>query len=110
MSADLVLSATLAGLGEMRLVRARLVRSRDGLVVQDLQETIPGGPRVLQQTAADLVKRLFPERRSSSWYRKWWVWTIAAGVVGAAAGVTTWAVTRGSGAEREPNLVHIGDL
>jgi len=103
-----VLSSTLAGLGEMRLVRARLVRAADALVVQDLQETIPGGLAV-EQRAGDLVRRLFPESGSRAWYRRWWVWATVAGVVGATVGVVTWAATRHS-EPRDPSTIHVGDL
>ena len=108
--ADLVLLTTLAGLGDMRLVRARLVRARDGLVVQDLQETVPGGPRVLDQTASDLVRRLFPERGAKPWYRRWWVWTAAAGVVAATVGITWGLAARQGEPEQDPNVIHVGEL
>jgi hypothetical protein len=108
-AASLVLSSTLAGLGDMRMIRARLVRSSDALIVQDLQETVAGGGSVLDQRAADLVKRLFPERGGRSWYRRWWVWVTAGAVVGATAGLTTWMVLRGR-SDQPQNLVHLGDL
>lgn len=108
-AASLVLASTLAGLGDMRLVRARLLRSSDALVVQDLQETIPGAGGALDQRAGDLVKRMFPESGGRAWYRRWYVWAVVAGVVGATVGVTVWAATRG-GEPRDPNLHHLGDL
>jgi hypothetical protein len=106
--ADLVLSATLAGLGELRLVRARLVRARDELVLQDVQETIPGGVDQMEQRAAEIARRLFPER-GPPWHRRWWVWSALAGVV-ATVGLTVWLVERDRESGTDPNLVRIGDL
>ena len=108
--ADLVLSVTLAGLGQMRLVRARLVRARDAMVLQDLQQTIGGGAAALAGSAADLTRRLFPHARGRPWYRRWWVWAALAGVVGTAVGVTWWATSHDGEPDRDPNLVHLGDL
>ena len=108
--ADLVLSATLAGLGQMRLIRARLVRAQDAMVLQDLQQTVGGGAAALDGSAADLTRRLFPEARGRPWYRRWWVWTALAGAVGTAVGVTWWAASRDGEPDRDPNLVHIGNL
>jgi len=108
-SAELVLSLTLAGLGEMRLVRTRLVRSKDELVLQDLQETTHGGTAGLEGYSAELARRLFPSERPSPWYRTWWFWSAVAVVVGAGTGVTWWLVTR-DGPEGDPNVVRIGDL
>jgi len=108
-AAAMVLSSTLAGLGDMRLVRSRLLRASDALVVQDLQETIPGGGAALEQRAGELVRRLFPESGGRAWYRRWWVWAAVAGVVGATVGVAAWAATRG-GELRDPNTIHLGDL
>jgi hypothetical protein len=107
--ADLVLSSTLAGLGEMRLVRTRLVRSKDGLMLHDFQETVQRGPRSLNRYAAELTRRLFPDRPRQRWYRKWWIWTAVAAAVGASVGVTWWAATR-NGQEPDPNVVRLGDL
>jgi hypothetical protein len=109
LAASLVLSSTLAGLGDMRLIRARLVRASDALVVQDLQETVPGGAGTLDQRAADLIRRLFPERVGRAWYRRWWVW-VGVGLAVAAAGVTTWLVIRRSQQPAPDNVHHIGDL
>jgi hypothetical protein len=107
-SADLVLSTTLAGLGDMRLVRARLLRVEGALVLQDLQETVPGGPRQLAERAASIARRLFPETRRP-WYRTWWVWTTIAGAA-ALVGVTTFLIVRSQKTSNDPSLVHVGDL
>ena len=92
----------------MRLVRTRLLRASDALVVQDLLETIPGGG-ALEQRAGELIRRLFPESSGRAWYRRWWVWAAVAGVVGATVGLTTWAATRRSDPV-DPRTIHIGDL
>ena len=107
--ADLVLTATLAGLGDMRLVRARLVRSSDALVVHDLQRTISGRASALEQVAADLSRRLFPHE-GSSWYRRWWVWAAVASVTGATVGLTWWLASDRGEPDRDPNVKHLGDL
>jgi hypothetical protein len=106
-SADLELSMTLAGLGEVRLVRTRLVRRKDGMVLKDLQETVRHEPRGLERYARDLTGRLFPRRAPTPWYRRWWIWAAAAGVVGGTVGVV-FATTREP--ETDPNVVRLGDL
>lgn len=107
--ADLVLASTLAGLGEMRLVRTRLVRSKDGLMLHDFQETVQRGPESLNHYAAELTRRLFPDRLQQRWYKKWWIWSAIAAAVGASVGVTWWLATR-NGQEPDPNVVRLGDL
>jgi len=114
--AELVVSMTLAGLGEVRLVRTRLVRSGDGMVLKDLQETVRHEPRAndrrgaggLSRYARELADRLFPRRAPAPWYRTWWVWTAAAaGVVGGTVGVV-FAATRRD--EPDSGVVRLGDL
>jgi hypothetical protein len=106
--ADLVLSLTVAGLGPTRLVRSRLIGTDNGLVLQDLQETLTGGPQALDPYARSLAQRLFPEPElRTPWYGKWWVWTVA-GVVAAGAGTTAAVLaTRG---RQNAGVIHIGDL
>ena len=105
--ADLVLSMTVAGLGTTRLVRSRLIGTKDGLLLQDLQETLTGGSSALDPFAQSLVRRLFPEPEPR-WYARWWVWTIAgAAVAGAAAATTAVLVTR---ANANQGIVHLGNL
>ena len=107
--ADLVLSLTVAGLGQTRLVRSRLIGAENGLVLQDLQETLTGGPQALEPYAQSLTHRLFPEPEPRpSWYTRWWVWTIAGGVVAAAAATTAAVVVTQS--RHDANVLHIGDL
>lgn len=106
-SADLELSMTLAGLGEVRLVRTRLVRRKDGMVLKDLQETVRHEPQGLERYARDLTGRLFPRRAPTPWYRRLWIWAAAAGVIGGTVGVV-FATTRGP--EADPNVMHLGDL
>jgi hypothetical protein len=103
--ADLVLSMTVAGLGSTRLVRSRLIGTKEGLLLQDLQETLTGGPPALDPFAQSLVRRLFPE--PEPWYKRWWIWTIAGAVVAGAATTTAVLVTR---ANSGPAVVHLGDL
>jgi len=104
---DLVLSMTLAGLGPTRLVRSRLIGVSDGLVLQDLQETLTTGPQGLEPYAQSLAKRLFPEPGAATpWYGRWWVWTIAGGVVAAAAATTAALVSQ----RNEAGVIHLGDL
>jgi hypothetical protein len=107
--ADLVLSLTVAGLGATRLVRSRLIGSENGLVLQDLQETLTGGPQALEPYAQALAHRLFPEPDARpAWYSRWWVWTIAGGVAAAAAATTAGLVATQN--RRDANVLHIGDL
>jgi hypothetical protein len=109
--ADLVLSCTLAGLGNTRVIRARLLRCGDAVVLQDLQQTIAGqGTTVLDEAAVDLGRRLFPAPPGRPWYRKWWVWTAAAAVIGGTVAVIVWAASTPDDPGRDPALVHIGDL
>jgi hypothetical protein len=115
--AELVLSMTLAGLGEVRLVRTRLVRTRDGMVLKDLQETVRHGVGANERTgsssglsryARELAERLFPRRAPTPWYRRWWIWTAAAaGLVGGTVGVVFAATQKD---EPDPNVVRLGDL
>jgi hypothetical protein len=104
---DLVLALALAGLGDLRLVRSRLVRASDGLALQDLQETVQGGGAALDGYAQRLTRRLFPEAGRRPWYRSWWFWSSVAAVAGATAAIT-WATvgTR----PHESGVVHVGDL
>jgi len=74
-----------------------------------LQETVQRGPRSLNRYAAELTRRLFPDRPRQRWYKKWWIWTAVAAAVGASVGVTWWAATR-NGQEPDPNVVRLGDL
>ncbi len=101
--ADLVLSMTIAGLGPTRLVRSRLIGTKEGLALQDLQETLTAGPSAIEPFAHSLVHRLFPE--PDPWYKRWWVWTIAGTVVAGAAATTAVLATRSSS-----GVVHLGDL
>jgi hypothetical protein len=105
--AELVLSLGLAGLGDLRLVRSRLVRTEDGLALQDLQETVQGGGPALERYAAGLARRLFPEAVRRPWYRSWWFFASVAAVAGATA-VITWAAVPGRG--HEAGVIHLGDL
>jgi hypothetical protein len=105
LSADLVLSMTVAGLGPTRLVRSRLIDTADGLLLQDLQETLTGGPQALDPYARSLAGRLFPEPEPP-WYRRWWVWT-AAGALAAGAGTAAVLLTGGDG---DADVIHLGDL
>ena len=106
-AADLQLSMTLAGLGEVRLVRTRLVRKKDGMLLKDLQETVHHETRGLERYARDLTGRLFPRRARTPWYRRWWIWAAVAGVVGGTVGAVI-ATTREP--EADPNVVRLGDL
>jgi hypothetical protein len=101
----IVLSLTLAGLGDLRLVRSRLVRSGDGLALQDLQETVAAAG--LADHAAALARRLFPDALRRPWYRQWWFYAAVVGVAGATAAIT-WAAVHTSA--REAGVVHVGDL
>jgi len=104
--ANTVLALTLAGLGATRLVRSRLLEVSQGLVLQDLQETVVDEPGALDKYAGNLSSRLFPDpQRNRAWYRQWWVWT-GAGV--AVAGVIS--VIAISQKPREPGVVHLGRL
>jgi hypothetical protein len=105
--ADLVLSLALAGLGDLRLVRSRLVRTDDGLALQDLQETVQGGRPALETYAGSLARRLFPEAARRPWYKQWWFFAAVAVVAGATA-AATWAAVRSS--RHETGVVHLGDL
>jgi len=89
---DSVLSLTVAGLGNLWLVRGRLVRSQDALPLQEVQETAEGGVQAVDRYAPQLAHRLFPDARP--WYRQWWLWTSVA--VGLAAGGTALGVALGT--------------
>lgn len=102
--ADLVLSMIVTGLGSTRLVRSRLIGTRDGLVLQDLEETLTGGPAALAPFAQSLARRLFPE--PEPFFGRWWVWAGAAVVV---AGVAT-AVVVATFATTRAGVLHLGDL
>ncbi|MBI5478216.1 MAG: hypothetical protein HY906_05130 [Deltaproteobacteria bacterium] len=105
--ADLVLSLAVAGLGDLRLVRSRLLRADDALPLQDLQETVQGGRPALETYAGSLARRLFPEAARRPWYQQWWFFVAAAGVAGATA-AATWAVVRSQ--RHATGVVHLGDL
>jgi len=105
-SADLVLSMTVAGLGEMRLVRSRLVEVESGLPVQDLQEHADGGVASLEQYGGALVELLFPPEHTVALLRRWWFWTALTGSLGASAGIAALA-TRPT---PDDTVVHVGDL
>jgi hypothetical protein len=102
---DLVLSMTVAGLGSTRLVRSRLITTKEGLVLQDLQETLMGGAPALDLFAQSLAQRLFPE--PNPWYRRWWVWTLAGVAVAGAATTTAVLVTRSNA---NSGIIHLGNL
>ena len=105
--ADLVLSLALAGLGDLRLVRSRLLRTDDGLALQDLQETVQGGGPALAAYAGKLARRLFPEVSRRPWYKQWWFFVAVAAVAGATA-AATWAAVRAT--RHETGVIHLGDL
>ncbi|OGQ91130.1 MAG: hypothetical protein A2289_01005 [Deltaproteobacteria bacterium RIFOXYA12_FULL_58_15] len=105
-NADSALSVTVAGLDDVRLVRVRLFDVTDGVIVQDLQETVSADDLVLKQYAGDLRQRLFPSS-VAPWHKKWWVWTTAVVVIGASVGLTWWAVEQPRADDR---AVHLGDL
>jgi hypothetical protein len=90
---DTVLSLTVGGLGNLWLVRGRLVRAQDGLPLQEVQETAEGGSHAVVQYAPQLAHRLFPDTSKQPWYKQWWLWT-AVGVGLGAGAVTIWAVTK----------------
>ena len=106
LAAPSVLALTLAGLGETSIVRSRLVSAEQGLTLQDLQETVVGGPDAVRIYAGELTRRLFPEA-PPPWYRRGWVWAGSATVL--ALG-TTLAVVLVSGRQHDSGVVHIGDL
>lgn len=93
---DSVLALTAAGLGNLWLIRGRLVRVEDGLGLQDVQESSEGGAHAVEQFAPQLAHRLFPDTSKKPWYRQWWVWTAVAVGLGTGA-VVTWAATRDTG-------------
>jgi hypothetical protein len=105
--AELVLSLAVAGLGDLRLVRSRLVRADDGLALQDLQETVQGGRAALESYAGRLSRRLFPEAIRRPWYKQWWFFVTVAAVAGAAA-AGTWAIVRST--RHDTGVWHLGDL
>ena len=107
LKAPTVLAVTLAGLGDTNLVRSRLISAEQGLALQDLQETVVGGPEGMRSYATDLVRRLFPETPEAPWYRRWWVWAGSAVVLGTATAVTVVLVRRSA---HDSGVVHIGDL
>jgi hypothetical protein len=105
--AKLILSLAVAGLGDLCLVRSRLVRATDGMVLQDLQEAVPGGRPTLARYAAHLARRLFPDAGRRPWYRQWWFYAAVVGVASATA-IATWAAVRAT--RHETGVVHLGDL
>jgi hypothetical protein len=105
--ADLVLSLAVAGLGDLRLVHSRLLRTEDAMALQDLQETVQGGRPALETYAGALARRLFPEAARRPWYKQWWFYVTVAVAAGAAA-VGTWAIVRSQ--RHDTGVVHLGDL
>jgi hypothetical protein len=105
--AELVLSLAVAGLGDLRLVRSRLVRADDGLALQDLQETVQGGRPALETYAGSLSRRLFPEALRRPWYKQWWFFVAVAAVAGATA-AATWGAVRAT--RHDTGVWHLGDL
>jgi hypothetical protein len=91
--ADSVLSLTVGGLGGLWLVRGRLVRTQDGLPLQDIKESAEGGSQSVVQYAPQLARRLFPDTSKLPWHKQWWLWT-AVGAALTAGAVTIWAVTQ----------------
>lgn len=104
---DLALTLTLAGLGDVRLVRSQLVHNGDRLVLQDLKDTVPAGTPAMDAYAVDLARRLFPEAARRPWYRQGWWWSIA-GAAAVAAAATTWALSRGG--PDSGGVTHLGNL
>jgi hypothetical protein len=105
-AADLVLSITVAGLGEMRLVRSRLVEVESGLTVQDLQEHADGGVDNLERYGQELAELLFPPEPAVAVLRRWWFWTAVTGGLGASAGLAALAARPAP----DDTVVHLGDL
>jgi len=108
LAVDLVLAVTMAGLGDMRLIRSRLFKVDQGIMLKEVQQTSGSAPEQLEGAAARLTRRLFPPRPGRPWYRRWWVWTAAAAVVGATVGITVLATTKE--APHEPGVIRLGDL
>ncbi len=108
LSADLVLTVTMAGLGSVRLVRSRLFEIDPGIVLKDIQETTGADSKQIERYVGQLARRLFPPPPGRPWYRRWWVWTAAAAAVGATVGITLLATTQDS--PRDPGVIRLGEL
>ncbi|MBI5549129.1 MAG: hypothetical protein HY901_35030 [Deltaproteobacteria bacterium] len=96
-ASEAVVALTVAGIGDLWLVKGRLVRSEDGLALQEVQETAEGGLKAVESYAPQLAQRLFPDAGRKPWYRQWWLWTSVAAGVAAAGGIATWAALRDNG-------------
>jgi hypothetical protein len=105
---ELVLSLTVAGLGDMWLVRSRLLRASDGMAVQDVRDTVEGGARAVEQYAPRLARRLFPDSGRRPWYKQWWLWSSVAVGAAATAGLATWAAVRSR--PEDTGVVPVGSL
>jgi len=94
---DSVLALTLAGIGNTWLVKGRLLRSQDGLALQEVQETAEGGVEAVGRYGPQLANRLFPDPGRRPVYKQWWFWTSVAAAAVAAGSVATWAALQGGG-------------
>lgn len=111
LGAQRLISLALAGLGQTRLLRCRLIDTRQGMVLQDLEKTLDPGPPDSPALAAELVQRLFPELSPPTpWYLSWWLW---GGVAGAAVLTGVAAVTAALLLQPEPqpsDALRLGEL
>jgi len=100
LSADLVLSLRLAGLGDTHVLRARLFDVDRGILIKDLQETGGGGEGALATHARSVSRRMFPPPGEPS---RWWLWS---GLAALAAATATIVIV----SEGDPDVIHVGDL
>lgn len=107
MSADLALSLIMAGLSDVRLIRARLVDANQGLLMSDIQQNVTMSEKGYAKYAEDLRNKLFLQTAVKPWYKHWWVWTGAVGLL--ASATATWLLLQKS-PSKNSDAIHLGDL
>lgn len=82
---DELLVGSAGGLGNTYVLNLALVRS-EGVIARELQQSVTGEDALVDVVEAQ-IDQLLPIHRP--WYRRWWVWTIAASVLVGAGVLTT---------------------
>jgi len=78
-----VVAGALGGLGRTFVIQLDLIDVRRAAVTRSLEETHFGSPDGLGVAVGKVAGRLVDRRPAGrSWFKKWWVWTIAAALVG----------------------------
>lgn len=83
-----VVAGALGGLGRTFIIQLDLVDVQRAAVTRSLEETHFGGLKGLDAAVGRVAGRLVDRPRGRAWYKRWWVWTAAAVVIGGAVTAT----------------------